>query len=113
MKTYIITDSTSEISQATAKEHDITVIPMSVSFNGEAYLDGINMFHEEFYKKLEENKTLPTTTQVTPQRYKEYFEEILKDPEAEIFGLFLSSTLSGSYNSARLAADDLDSGRIF
>ena len=113
MKTYIITDSTSEISQATAKEHDIKVIPMSVSFDGEAYLDGINMFHEEFYKKLEESKTLPTTTQVTPQRYKEIFREILKDPEAEIFGLFLSSTLSGSYNSARLAVDDLDSGRIF
>ena len=113
MKTYIITDSTSEISQATAKEHNIVVIPMSLSFGEEHYLDGIDMFHGEFYKKLEESSALPTTTQVTPQRYKEYFEEILKEPEAEILGLFLSSTLSGSYNSARLAIEELETDRVY
>ena len=113
MKTFIITDSTSEISQNTAKENDIYVIPMSVTFNGKTYLDGVDMFHEEFYKKLEESETLPTTTQVTPHRYKEIFSKILEDPEAEIFGLFLSSTLSGSYNSARIAAEELDTDRIY
>ena len=112
MKTYIITDSTSEISQKTAKENDIIVIPMSVSFGDKVYLDGIDMFHDEFYEKLEKSDRLPTTTQVTPQGYREVFEEILKDPEAEIFGLFLSSTLSGSFNSCRLAIEEMETDRV-
>ncbi len=113
MKTFIITDSTSEISQKTAKENNICVIPMCVSFADKSYLDGVDMFHEEFYKKLGEASQLPTTTQVTPHRFKELFEEILKDEEAEIYGIFLSSKLSGSYNSAVIAREELGPDRIY
>lgn len=113
MKTFIITDSTSEISQNTARENDIYVIPMNVTFDGKTYFDGVDIFHEEFYIKLEEAETLPTTTQITPHRFREIFENILKDPEAEIFGLFLSSKLSGTYNSARIAVDELETDRVY
>lgn len=113
MKTYIITDSTSEISQKTAEDLSIIVLPLSVAFGEKTYSDGVNLSSDEFFHKLENCKELPKTSQVSPKQFEKCFKEILKDPESEIFGIFISSKLSGTYNSARIAAEETCEKRIY
>ena len=59
----IITDSSANISQEEAQKLGITVMPLGVSFGTEAYLDGVDLSTEEFYKKLTSSKELPHTSQ--------------------------------------------------
>ena len=69
----IITDSASDISQERAKEWDVTVMPLTVRFHEEEYLDGVTITPLEFYEKLVETDELPKTSQITPYRYEEEF----------------------------------------
>lgn len=98
----IITDSTSDITQKEAKERNLTIIPLSVRFGDEEFKDGITLSSEEFYKKLETSKVLPVTSQPSPDEFLKHFEEA-KAAKDDVIVITLSSTLSGTYQSAMLA----------
>jgi DegV family protein with EDD domain len=105
MAVRIITDSASDIPQSKAKEWNITVLPLKVRFGEEEFLDGVTLSGTDFYKKLLETDMIPKTSQITPY---EYSEEFRKGREAgdEVIYFSLSSGVSGSYQSACVAAQE-------
>ncbi len=100
-KIRIITDSASDISQNFSES--ITVLPMIISFGEDEYLDGINLSAKEFYEKLVESNELPTTSLVSPGAFEEAYNDALNNQE-KVIVITMSSKLSGTYNSAVLAA---------
>lgn len=105
----IITDSASDISQNNNK--GVTVLPMTITFGEENYEDGVSLTPDSFYMKLIESSALPKTSQVSPYAFGQAYENALKSADYVIV-ITLSSKLSGTYQSACIAADDYD-GRVF
>lgn len=103
MKIRIITDSASDITDN--KREDLTVIPMTISFGEEQYQDGITLSHKEFYEKLIESDTLPTTSQIPPYTFQKAVEEAVGQGEKVIM-ITISSKLSGTWQSAMMAAEN-------
>lgn len=105
----IITDSASDISQNNNK--GVTVLPMTITFGEENYEDGVSLTPDSFYMKLIESSALPKTSQVSPYAFGQAYENALKSSDY-VIAITLSSKLSGTYQSACIAADDYD-GRVF
>ena len=107
----IMTDSTTDLTPDILDELCLEVIPLTFLLNGKEYQDrpyGLEMPAKEFYKAIREG-AMPTTSQVTPDRFCEAFEPILKNGE-DILYLAFSSGLSGTCNAAIVAAEDLAEG---
>lgn len=109
MNIQIITDSSSDITDITRK--DLTVLPMKITFDEEEYLDGVNLSHREFYEKLVECDALPTTSQIPPYEFEEAIRKVTKSGDTAII-ITLSSKLSGTYQSACIAAQEFE-GQAF
>lgn len=107
----IITDSTCDISKEEQTKLGITVIPLTVNFGDTSYRDGIEITREEFYDKLKNVDELPTTSQVNPAEFEEVFQRVIDDKD-EVVAIVVSSELSGTYQSAIIAADALESPNI-
>ncbi|MCQ2405690.1 MAG: DegV family protein [Oscillospiraceae bacterium] len=105
MSIKVITDSASDITQKEAVELGISVVPMTVSFGGTEYVDGVTLNHRQFFEKLVETDVLPTTSQVSPASFEDAFSEASRDG-SEIICITLSSKLSGTYQSACIAAEE-------
>lgn len=99
----IITDSASDITENTRE--DLTVLPLKVRFGEEEYLDGVTISHREFYEKLIENEELPTTSQLAPFSFEEEYKKA-KEKKEQVIVITLSARLSGTYQSANIAAQD-------
>lgn len=97
----IVTDSSSEISQEEAKKLGVEVVPLTVVFGGNAYLDGVEMSKEEFYKRLPEGE-FPHTSQPSEAQFSEAFS---RTEGEETLAILISSRLSGAANAARLAKE--------
>lgn len=108
----IITDSTCDLSREDQERLGVKVIPLTVDFSGETFFDGIDLTNEQFYQKLDVCEKLPTTSQVPPQTFIDVFQAHL-DANDEIVGIFVSSEISGTYNSACMAKEALASDRLF
>lgn len=102
MNIHIITDSASDIVSNTRP--DLTVLPMTITFGSEAYRDGVDLTHREFYEKLVEGDTLPVTSQITPFAFEEAIDQRREKGEAVIV-ITMSGKLSGTNQSARSAAE--------
>ncbi len=111
MAVRIITDSASDISQAKAKEWGIQVLPLKVRFGEEEFLDGVTLTPQDFFKKLVETDEIPKTSQITPYDYAQVFKEAV-DAGDDLICFTLSSGVSGSYQSACMAAEEF-SDRIY
>ena len=105
----IITDSTTDLT-AQIKDSVITV-PLTVRFGDTEYADGITITKNEFYERLIESDTLPTTSQPTPDLFTQQFEKIKASGDTAVV-ITVSSKLSGTYQSAMIAASDYED-RIF
>ncbi|SDB65726.1 MULTISPECIES: DegV family protein [unclassified Butyrivibrio] len=103
----IITDSASDISQETAKEWGITVIPLKVRFGEEEFLDGVTMPYNKFYERLVESDELPKTSQIPPFEYGEEFRKAVEEGD-NVICFTLSHAVSGCYQSACIAADEFE-----
>ena len=111
MSIRIITDSACDITQAEARELNLTVIPLKTIFGEQEYLDGVTLDHQSFYHKLIESDVLPTTSQIAPYEYESYFREAAECGD-EVLCITLSSSLSGCYQSACIAAEDCGSNVV-
>lgn len=107
----ILTDSTSDLSPEQQKALGVEVLPLRVHFGEESFRDGVDMTNHEFYTRLRACQELPHTSQVNPDEMESVFKPRL-DAGDEIVGIFLSSKLSGTCQSALIAADNLDAKRI-
>lgn len=105
MSVRIITDSTVDVSPATAAR--LTRVPLTIFFGTEEYVDGVTISHHAFYEKLVTGNVLPTTSQPTPAAWEAAFEEATANGDSVVV-LTISSKLSGTYQSACIAAEDFD-----
>ena len=105
MSIRIIADSASDISQDLAAKWGITVLPLRVRFGEEEYLDGVTLSNRSFYEKLIETDVVPKTSQIPPFEYEKHFAEAVAAGD-DVICFCLSSGVSGSYQSACIAAQD-------
>ena len=103
----IIADSASEVSQETAKEWGIKVIPLKIRFGEEEYLDGVTLSNKRFYEKLIESDELPKTSQISPADYEDCFKAAVEAGD-EVVCLTISSGVSGCVQSANIAAAEYE-----
>lgn len=108
----IITDSTSDIDLTYAQELDIDIVPLKVIINGKEYKDRIDLQPEQFYDLLVNSDTLPSTSQPSPQDFANLYETA-KDNKDSVIVITLSSTISGTYQSANLAKDLVEYDDIY
>ena len=104
-KIRIITDSGSDIIDS--KRDNVTVLPMSITFGDEVFYDGVTLSHSEFYMKLIESDELPKTSLIAPASFADAYEEA-KNAGEKVIAITISGGLSGTYQSAVLAAEDYD-----
>ena len=107
MRDFVITtDSTVDLPKEYLSQTDIVVLPLAYIIGDKTYQeDGSGLTPKEFYDALR-NGAMPTTSQINPEQAQEAFEKILKEGK-DIIHIGFSSALSGSYNSARIAAQEL------
>ncbi|GGG85233.1 DegV family protein [Staphylococcus pragensis] len=105
-KQIIVTDSTSDLSQDYLKEHDIHVIPLSVTIDGKSYVDQLDITSEEYIQHIEDDADVKTS-QPPIGKFIELYETLSKD-DVEIFSIHMSSGLSGTYQTALQASEMVD-----
>jgi DegV family protein with EDD domain len=107
----IVTDSASDLNLEIEKKFGVMVVPLTVNFSDkESYKDRYEISPNEFFEKLKSTDKNPYTSQVNPAEFEKEFKTIL-DQGDEIIGIFLSSDLSGTFNSAVLAKEALNEGK--
>ena len=107
----IITDGTSDLSVQRGLELNVHVMPMRVFFGQDSFVDGVDITREEFFARLTSGDVLPTTSQLNPDDFLEVFQKYV-DQGDEIVGIFLSTELSGTCQSACIARDMVEGGEI-
>ncbi|MCM1123884.1 MAG: DegV family protein [Eubacterium sp.] len=105
MNIHFIVDSASDITNPARK--DVTVLPMTITFGSAQYQDGVNISHKEFYERLIESDELPTTSQIAPYEFETAIRKVLSD-DTDVIVITMSSKLSGTYQSACIAASEFD-----
>lgn len=103
MSIKFITDSASDM----CEKDGVTVVPMTITFGNDEYKDGVTLSHREFYEKLIESDELPRTSQVSPYDFETSIGEAVADG-SEVIVVTMASGLSGTYQSAVMAADKFD-----
>ena len=105
MSVRIVVDSSCDLIPALRER--VRIVPLTVHFGEEEYIDGVTLTAAEFYEKLVASKVNPTTSQATPFAFGEVFEELVNAGD-EVVCITCSSGLSGTFQSARIAAGDFD-----
>jgi len=103
----IVTDSTADLDPAYYAEHDVVMVPLAVRFGKESYLDWVEMRPERFYRDLVASDVLPKTSQPSAQQFIEAYDGLASRCDS-IISLHLSAALSGTVQSAEIAARQAD-----
>ena len=104
-KVGIVCDSTCDLDQAYYEANDVTMVPLKVMFGQESFLDWVELLPDEFYRRLPEAAELPTTSQPSPADFTAAYERLASDGCEEIVSVHLSAPLSGTFQSATIAAE--------
>lgn len=102
----IVTDSTADLPQELVDRYGITVVPLNVIFKDRTYKDGVELDTDRFYELQSKASVLPTTSQPSPGEFVEAYQPLI-DEGADIISIHISSLMSGTMQSARLAEDKL------
>ena len=109
MNVKIMIDSTADTTLSVREK--CAVVPLCVRFGDTEYVDGVTINHKEFYEKLVESDVLPTTSQPTPDAFAKAYQAAV-DAGQQVVVLTIASDLSGTYQSATIAAMDFP-GQVF
>ncbi|BCZ44838.1 DegV family protein [Clostridium gelidum] len=110
-KIKIITDSTADLSKELYEKYDIEVLPLLINFGEESYLDGVEINPQKVFERIEKDDVLPTTAQVIPNRFIESYKKNLSEGY-KIISIHMSSAMSGTYQSACIAKEALETQDI-
>ena len=103
MSLKIVLDSTSDIVPELLGKFEI--VPLTVNFGEEEFIDGVTITREEFYAKHIESDVIPTTSQASPEAFERVFKKLVENGD-EVLCITVASNLSGTYQSARIAAEE-------
>ncbi|MBE6919150.1 MAG: DegV family protein [Ruminococcaceae bacterium] len=109
MKVRIVIDSTADIRPELRER--FSIVPLTIHFGEQEYVDGVDIDHRKFYEMLVESDVMPTTSQATPAAFDKVFGEAVARGET-VVALTIASELSGTYQSAVIAAAEYP-GRVF
>ena len=102
----IVMDSAGEIPDEWRSEYEIEVIPVNIQFENKTYKQGVDLTNDDFYRLADTTGVIPKTSQPTPQQFIEFYKRIAKASDT-ILSLHVTAKLSGTFNSAVLAAQEL------
>jgi DegV family protein with EDD domain len=102
----IVCDSTCDLGMDWFDDNDVLMVPLKVMFGEETFLDWVDLSPTEFYRRLEDSSALPTTSQPTPAQFAEAYRSLADKGAREIVSIHLTAALSGTYESAAMAAKD-------
>jgi DegV family protein with EDD domain len=102
----IVMDSAGDIPKEWISEYDVEVIPINIHFENKMFLQGVDLSNDDFYKIADTSGIIPKTSQPTPQQFVEFYKRVARAGDT-ILSLHVTSKLSGTYNSAILAAQEL------
>jgi DegV family protein with EDD domain len=108
-KVSILIDSTAYPPEDLLEQYGISVIPLSIIWDGTSYRDGVDMQPADFYTRLQGSHSLPTTSQVTAPDMQCAFEKLLESSD-QVLGIFLSGKFSGTYQAALQARETIPGG---
>ena len=103
MSLKIVLDSTSDLVPELLGKFEI--VPLTVNFGEEEFIDGVTITREEFYAKLIESDVIPTTSQASPEAFERVFKKLVENGD-EVLCITVASKLSGTYQSACIAAEE-------
>ena len=103
----IVTDSTCDIPVDWLKKYNITVVPVNIQFGLETFQEGVTITPDTFYRRIEANSVLPTTSQASVGQLWQVYQDLAADG-SEILSIHLTSKLSGTWQAALLAAKQLE-----
>ncbi len=98
-KVAIVTDSSAYLPQEFVDSLGVHVVPLTLHWDGETYYDGVDIKAEEFYTRLADSKSIPTTSQVSVSNFNNLFEELLAQ-DYGVLAMLISSGISGTVDSA-------------
>ena len=107
----IVTDSSCDISPQRCAELGVEMLPITVNFGDTSYRANIDISNEEFFEKLSVAEELPKTAQITPNQFQEIFKPYQESGD-DVVCLFISSKMSGTLQSARVAKNILGAENI-
>lgn len=107
----VVTDSTSDLLPADAAALGVDVVPLTVRFGDQQYLDGVDLTPDEFYARLPTTQVQPSTSQPTPEQFAEVYRRHLADGNT-VVSIHISGKLSGTVQSAHLAAQEFPDGTV-
>lgn len=110
-KIKIITDSTSDLPEEILRQYDIEVLPLLISIGEKTYKDKVDINLEELLIMMIESEDFPGTAQVNPQRFLECYKKYI-DEGYKIVSIHISSKMSGTYQSACIAKEMLETEDI-
>jgi DegV family protein with EDD domain len=102
----LVTDSTCDIPAEWIQQYDITVVPLTIIFGSQQFLDGVDLTAEQFYQRLPMETNHPTTSQPKPAAFLEAYSAAAARGAQEILTITISSAMSGTMESARRAAQE-------
>jgi DegV family protein with EDD domain len=108
MKIQVITDSTSDLPEHTIKDLNIKVVPIYLRFGEKSYRDGVDITKDEFYARLDSSPVHPASSQPNPEDFTAVFKEYCGN-SGGIVSIHISSKISGTFNSAKIAKKTLKS----
>jgi DegV family protein with EDD domain len=107
----VVTDSAADLPTDVVRAHGIHVVPLTIVDGDDSYRDGVDMTAEEFHRRIASSETLPTTSQPTPAAILDAFTAAAEEAET-LVGVFLSSTLSGTFHAAEAARSRFDGAQV-
>jgi DegV family protein with EDD domain len=107
----IVTDSTADLTKEQQQAAGITVVPLNVHFGDEVFRDHVDLTADEFFRRLKASTQLPRTSQPSVGVFEEAYRTLRENGD-EIVSVHLSSKVSGTYNSALMAAKGVDEPAI-
>lgn len=102
----IVMDSACEIPDEWRSEYEVEVIPVNIQFENKTYQQGVDLSDADFYRLADKTGVIPKTSQPTPQQFIDFYKRIAQASDT-ILSLHVTSKLSGTFNSAVLAAQEL------
>ena len=110
---HLVTDSTADFTAAEAASLGVHVVPLTVRFGDAQFRDGVDLQPDEFYRLLADAPENPSTSQPSPRAFAAVYQALLDTPDDQVISVHISRKLSGTLQSALVAARDVDPSRIY
>jgi len=100
----LVTDSNAQLPPELARRYGVEIVPLTVTVDGEAHLEGVDLDADQFYARFGSGRPVVSTAQPSPGQFAEAYEAVAERGATEILSVHIGSSVSGTVNSARLAA---------